>query len=150
VGWYFHQVKTKPGAVFFQQFIIAFAVPAKAMVVPNDNGVWMEFLNQEFLDILLGALLRKIIGKGYHYQVIDAVFMQQLNFFVDGIDEVNGWLAANDHFARVGVKGNDNRFAANAHSLPFQLLQNALVAGMHPIECAYRNYSLFKGRYGFS
>ena len=108
-----------------------------------------KFLNQELFNILLRRLFRKRIGERHHHQVIDAIFIEQFNFFVDGIDELDTGLAAYDHFPRVGVEGDDHRFPANTGSFAFQLLQNGFVAGMHPIERAYRNNSLFKGRNGF-
>ena len=91
---YFQQLETKLADLYFQQFIIAFPSLAKTMIIPDNNGMRVEFFHQKLLHIIFRRLLRELRGKRHYHQVIDTFFAQQFYFFFNGINKIDGLAVA--------------------------------------------------------
>jgi len=68
--------------------------------------------------------------------VVYPFFGQELDLFLEGIDEPDICRGAFDDLAWMWVEGNDHRLAIDAGRLLSQLFQDLLVSGMHAIESA--------------
>ena len=57
--------------IFLQQPVITQPVTAKMVIVTNNNGMRMKFINQEVFNIIFGRLIGKSIRKWHHYHMIN-------------------------------------------------------------------------------
>ena len=73
----FFEMISKYRCFFFQQQVITHPVTAKSVVITDDDGMRMKFVDQEITYIVLRRLVGKCIGERYYHNMIDAVLSKQ-------------------------------------------------------------------------
>src|ERR1051326_5659983 len=104
---------------FFQQSIISQPVASKTMIKADNDGMRTKFFDQEVLNVILGGLVCKTLGKWNNGEVVNTCLFKQFNFFMEGVDQPDAKDRGRDNFSRVRMKGDNNGFAIYFFSLLF-------------------------------
>src|SRR5690606_9243893 len=120
----------------FQMIETAFAVFAKAVVIPNHQYLRVKRLYKHIRNKGTGGKARKFFGKRDNEQVVDAEAAQLFNALFYGRKQFEVVILREEHQARMGPVGNDHTLPSRLPGTLFHALQNLLVAHMHPIEGA--------------
>ena len=121
--------------------VVEVALPAhpEAVVKPDSDVFGVETAYQEFFDILLGTELGKLYRERDHYQMPQPEGLDQLDFFLKGVDERYVSLPGIDNLSRVGVERDQHAFPTNALRKTHYLGNNFLMPLVDAIEGAYRD-----------
>src|SRR5438477_12709872 len=111
--WNFFQVIFVFLCELFKQTIITQPVPPKSVIVPNYNCVGPEFVYQEVFDIINRILIGKGFCKGNNDKMINTELFQKPDLFFKCIDQPNSQDGRRHYLARMGMKRNDDRLAAD-------------------------------------
>ena len=76
------QLVIKDRGQFFEQQVIAFSFLAKAMIVTDDNGMRMKFINEKMLYIVFRLLVGKRVIEVNIFDFNKEVYDQELRVYV--------------------------------------------------------------------
>jgi hypothetical protein len=80
------------------------------MVEPNNQMLYVQFINKDILYKFLGGLLGKLFGKGDDNQVVNSEFLKKFLFLFERVDELDAVILFK-HKAGMRPKGNNYAFS---------------------------------------
>src|SRR5437867_9154879 len=115
------------------------------MIIADNNRMRVKFFNQEIPDILLSWLICEYLGKWNNGEVIYTGFFEQLNFFIESVDETYAQNGRGNHLSGMRMKGDDDSFTIYFFCLLFQVFNDLSMTLMNAIKCTDRNDRVSKG-----